>query len=169
MPAFIEGMRQDSLEIEAIANNPEPPTFANTIEALEYSGAMLDRVSDVFFNLYSADTDKDMDEIAEKVSPLLSDHSDNISMNPALFKRIKAVYDQRESLNLNQEQMRLLEKKYQNFVRSGANLSDDQKARLREINKELGLLDIKFGGNVLAETNAYQKWIDNEQDLDGLP
>ena len=90
-------------------------------------------------------------------------------MNPALFKRIKAVYDQRESLNLNQEQMRLLEKKYQNFVRSGANLSDDQKARLREINKELGLLDIKFGGNVLAETNAYQKWIDNEQDLDGLP
>ena len=110
-----------------------------------------------------------MDEIAEKVSPLLSDHSDNISMNPALFKRIKAVYDQRESLNLNQEQMRLLEKKYQNFVRSGANLSDDQKARLREINKELGLLDIKFGGNVLAETNAYQKWIDNEQDLDGLP
>ena len=169
MPAFIEGMRQDSLEIEAITNNPEPPTFANTIEALEYSGAMLDRVSDVFFNLYSADTDKDMDEIAEKVSPLLSDHSDNISMNPALFKRIKAVYDQRESLNLNQEQMRLLEKKYQNFVRSGANLSDDQKARLREINKELGLLDIKFGGNVLAETNAYQKWIDNEQDLDGLP
>ena len=169
MPAFIEGMRQDSLEIEAIANNPEPPTFANTIEALEYSGAMLDRVSDVFFNLYSADTDKDMDEIAEKVSPLLSDHSDNISMNPALFKRIKAVYDQRESLNLNQEQMRLLEKKYQNFVRSGANLSDDQKARLREINKELGLLDIKFGGNVLVETNAYQKWIDNEQDLDGLP
>ncbi len=169
MPAFIEGVRQDSLEIEAIANNPEPPTFANTIEALEYSGAMLDRVSDVFFNLYSADTDKDMDEIAEKVSPLLSDHSDNISMNPALFKRIKAVYDQRESLNLNQEQMRLLEKKYQNFVRSGANLSDDQKARLREINKELGLLDIKFGGNVLAETNAYQKWIDNEQDLDGLP
>ena len=169
MPAFIEGMRQDSLEIEAIANNPEPPTFANTIEALEYSGAMLDRVSDLFFNLYSADTDKDMDEIAEKVSPLLSDHSDNISMNPVLFKRIKAVYDQRESLNLNQEQMRLLEKKYQNFVRSGANLSDDQKARLREINKELGLLDIKFGGNVLAETNAYQKWIDNEQDLDGLP
>ena len=169
MPAFIEGMRQDSLEIEAIANNPEPPTFANTIEALEYSGAMLDRVSDVFFNLYSADTDKDMDEIAEKVSPLLSDHSDNISMNPALFKRIKAVYDERNSLNLNQEQMRLLEKKYQSFVRSGANLNDEQKARLREINKELGLLDIKFGGNVLAETNAYQKWIDNEQDLDGLP
>lgn len=169
MPAFIEGMRQDSLEIEAIANNPEPPTFANTIEALEYSGEMLERVSDVFFNLYSADTDKDMDAIAEKVTPLLSDHSDNICLNAALFKRIKAVYDMRDSLNLNQEQMRLLEKKYQSFVRSGANLNDDQKARLREINKELGLLDIKFGGNVLAETNAYQKWIDNEQDLDGLP
>lgn len=169
MPAFIEGMRQDSLEIEAIANNPEPPTFANTIEALEYSGEMLERVSDVFFNLYSADTDKDMDAIAEKVTPLLSDHSDNICLNAALFKRIKAVYDMRDSLNLNHEQMRLLEKKYQSFVRSGANLSDEQKARLREINKELGLLDIKFAGNVLAETNAYQKWIDNEQDLDGLP
>ncbi len=169
MPAFIEGMRQDSLEIEAIANNPEPPTFANTIEALEYSGEMLDRVSSVFFNLYSADTDKDMDAIAEKVTPLLTDHSDNIRLNAALFKRIKAVYDERNSLNLNQEQMRLLEKKYQSFVRSGANLNDEQKARLREINKELGLLDIKFGGNVLAETNAYQKWIDNEQDLDGLP
>ena len=169
MPAFIEGMRQDSLEIEAIANNPEPPTFANTIEALEYSGAMLDRVSSVFFNLYSADTNDDMDTIAEKVSPLLSDHSDNITLNAALFKRIKAVYDKRDSLNLNHEQMRLLEKRYQSFVRSGANLSDEQKARLREINKELGLLDIKFGGNVLAETNAYQKWIDNEQELDGLP
>lgn len=169
MPAFIEGMRQDSLEIEAIANNHEPPTFANTIEALEYSGAMLDRVSSVFFNLYSADTNDDMDTIAEKVSPLLSDHSDNITLNAALFKRIKAVYDKRDSLNLNHEQMRLLEKRYQSFVRSGANLSDEQKARLREINKELGLLDIKFAGNVLAETNAYQKWIDNEQDLDGLP
>lgn len=169
MPAFIEGMRQDSLEIEAIANNPEPPTFANTIEALEYSGAMLDRVSSVFFNLYSADTNDDMDTIAEKISPLLSDHSDNITLNAALFKRIKAVYDKRDSLNLNHEQMRLLEKRYQSFVRSGANLSDEQKARLREINKELSLLDIKFGGNVLAETNAYQKWIDNEQDLDGLP
>ncbi len=169
MPAFIEGMRQDSLEIEAIANNPEPPTFANTIEALEYSGAMLDRVSSVFFNLYSANTNDDMDAIAEKVSPLLSDHSDNITLNAALFKRIKAVYDKRDSLNLNHEQMRLLEKRYQSFVRSGANLSDEQKARLREINKELGLLDIKFGGNVLAETNAYQKWIDNEQELDGLP
>lgn len=169
MPAFIEGMRQDSLEIEAIANNPEPPTFANTIEALEYSGTMLDRVSSVFFNLYSADTNDDMDTIAEKVSPLLSDHSDNITLNAALFKRIKAVYDKRDSLNLNHEQMRLLEKRYQSFVRSGANLSDEQKARLREINKELSLLDIKFGGNVLAETNAYQKWIDNEQDLDGLP
>lgn len=169
MPAFIEGMKQDSLEIEAIANNPEPPTFANTIEALEYSGAMLERVSGVFFNLYSADTDSDMDAIAEKISPLLTDHSDNIRMNPVLFKRIKAIYEQRDSLNLNQEQMRLLEKKYQSFVRSGANLSDAQKERLREINKELALLDIKFASNVLAETNAYQKWIDNEQDLDGLP
>lgn len=169
MPAFIEGMKQDSLEIEAIANNPEPPTFANTIEALEYSGALLDRVSGVFFNLYSADTDSEMDAIAEKVSPMFTDHSDNIRLNPVLFNRVKTVYEQRDSLNLNQEQMRLLEEKYQSFVRSGANLSDAQKKRLREINKELSLLDIKFAGNVLAETNAYQKWVDNEQDLDGLP
>lgn len=169
MPAFIEGMRQDSLEVEAIANNPEPPTFANTIEALEYSGAMLGRVSSVFFNLYSADNDSDIDAIAEKVSPLLTDHSDNISMNPLLFKRIKTVYEQRDSLNLSSEQLRLLENMYKSFVRRGANFSDAQKERLREINKELGLLDIKFAGNVLAETNAYQKWIDNEQDLDGLP
>ena len=162
-------MKQDSLEIEAIANNPEPPTFANTIEALEYSGALLDRVSGVFFNLYSADTDSEMDAIAEKVSPMFTDHSDNIRLNPVLFNRVKTVYEQRDSLNLNQEQMRLLEEKYQSFVRSGANLSDAQKKRLREINKELSLLDIKFAGNVLAETNAYQKWVDNEQDLDGLP
>ena len=169
MPAFIEGIRQDSLEIEAIANNPEPPTFANTIEALENTGALLARVSGVFYNLQSSETNNELDEIAEKVSPLVTEHSDNIRLNAKLFARIKTVYEQRESLNLTQGEMRLLEEKYKSFVRSGANLSDDKKARLREINKELSLLDIKFSTNVLAETNAYQKWIDNEQDLDGLP
>ena len=169
MPAFVEGIRQDSLEVEAIANNPEPPTFANTIEALENTGELLSRVANVFYNLYSADTNDDLDKIAEKVSPMMTDHSDNVLLNAKLFARVKAVYDQRDSLNLTHEQMRLLEKKYKAFVRNGAELSDEQKARLREINKELALLDIKFSTNVLAETNSYQKWIDNEADLAGLP
>ena len=169
MPAFIEGIRQDSLEIEAIANNPEAPTFANTIEALENSGAVLDRVAGVFFNIYSADTNDDLDEIAEKVSPLMTEHSDNVLLNTKLFARVKEIYEQRDSLGLTHEQYRLLENKYKAFVRSGAELSDEQKTRLREINKELSLLDIKFGGNVLDETNAYQKWIENEEDLIGLP
>lgn len=169
MPAFIEGIRQDSLEIEAIANNPEAPTFANTIEALENSGAVLDRVAGVFFNIYSADTNDDLDEIAEKVSPLMTEHSDNVLLNAKLFARVKEIYEQRDSLGLTHEQYRLLENKYKAFVRSGAELSDEQKSRLREINKELSLLDIKFGGNVLDETNAYQKWIENEEDLIGLP
>ena len=169
MPAFIEGIRQDSLEIEAIANNPEAPTFANTIEALENSGAVLDRVAGVFFNIYSADTNDDLDEIAEKVSPLMTEHSDNVLLNTKLFARVKEIYEQRDSLGLTHEQYRLLENKYKAFVRSGAELSDEQKTRLREINKELSLLDIKFGGNVLDETNAYQKWIENEENLIGLP
>ena len=169
MPAFIEGMRKDSLEIEAIANNPEPPSFQNTLEAMQNTGAILRRVAGVFFNLYSADTDEEIDAIAEKVQPMMTDHSDNIMLNEALFNRVKTVYEQRNSLNLNPEQMRLLEQTYKSFVRSGAELNDAQKARLREINKELAMLDIKFASNVLAETNAYQKWIDNERDLDGLP
>ena len=169
MPAFIEGMRQDSLEIEAIVNNPEPPSFQNTLEAMQNTGAILRRVAGVFFNLYSADTAEEIDAIAEKVQPMMTDHSDNIMLNEALFNRVKTIYEQRNSLNLTPEQMRLLEQTYKSFVRSGAELNDAQKARLREINKELAMLDIKFASNVLAETNAYQKWIDNERDLDGLP
>ena len=106
MPAFVEGIRQDSLEIDAIANNPEAPTFANTIEALENTGALLSRVSNVFYNLYSADTNDDLDKIAEEVSPMITEHSDNVLLNAKLFARVKAVYEQRDSLNLTHEQMR---------------------------------------------------------------
>lgn len=169
MPAFEEGIRQDSLEIEAIADNPEKPTFQNTIEAMANTGDLLSRVSGVFYNLRSADTNDDLDTIAQKVSPMMSAHSDNIKLNGKLFQRVKAVYEMRDSIDLNDEQKRLLECTYKSFVRSGAELDDSQKARLREINKELGLLDLKFSANVLAETNSYKKWIDDESQLDGLP
>lgn len=169
MPAFEEGIRQDSLEIETIANNPEQPTFENTIEAMANTGDLLSRVSGVFYNLRSADTNDDLDTIAQKVSPMMSAHSDNIKLNGKLFQRVKAVYEMRDSIDLNDEQKRLLECTYKSFVRSGAELDDSQKARLREINKELGLLDLKFSANVLAETNSYKKWIDDESQLDGLP
>lgn len=169
MPAFEEGIRQDSAEIEAIANNPEKPTFQNTIEAMTNTGKLLNRVSGVFYNLRSADTNDDLDTIAKKISPMMSAHSDNVKLNTKLFSRIKAVYEMRDSLDLTGEQKRLLECTYKSFVRSGAELDDSQKARLREINKELGLLDLKFSANVLAEANSYKKWIDDESQLQGLP
>ncbi len=169
MPAFEEGIRQDSAEIEAIANNPEKPTFQNTIEAMTNTGKLLNRVSGVFYNLRSADTNDDLDTIAKKISPMMSAHSDNVKLNTKLFSRIKTVYEMRDSLDLTGEQKRLLECTYKSFVRSGAELDDSQKARLREINKELGLLDLKFSANVLAEANSYKKWIDDESQLQGLP
>ncbi len=169
MPAFVEGMKQQTAEIEAIAENPEEPTFANTIEAMEYSGETLNKVASVFFNLYSADTNDELEQIAVEVSPMLSEHSDNITMNEKLFVRIKTLHEKRETLGLNTEQLRLLEETYRQFIRQGADLDDEKKARLREINKELGLAELQFGQNVLAETNAYQKFVDNEADLAGLP
>ncbi len=169
MPAFEEGIRQESAEIEAIADNPEKPTFQNTIEAMANTGKLLNRVSGVFYNLRSADTNDDLDTIAQKVSPMMSAHSDNIKLNSKLFQRVKTVYEMRDSIELNDEQKRLLEYTYKSFVRNGAELGESQKARLREINTELGLLDLKFSANVLAETNSYKKWIDDESLLAGLP
>lgn len=169
MPAFTEGMKQQMAEINAIVNNADAPTFDNTIVALENSGEMLGKVSSVFFNLYDADTNDELEKIVMEISPILSEHSDNIQLNEALFARVKTVYEQRNSLNLNQEQMRLLEETYKSFIRSGANLTEEQKIRLRDINKELGLAELQFGQNVLAETNAYKKWITNEDELAGLP
>lgn len=169
MPAFIEGIKEQQSEIEKITENKEAPTFENTIEKLDFSGELLKKVSSVFFNLYSAETNEEMGKIANEISPILSEHNDNIYLNEKLFERIKTVYDNRAKLNLTEEQKRLLEKYHKNFIRSGAGLNAEQKARLREINKELGLAELAFGQNVLDETNDYQKVIENEAELAGLP
>lgn len=169
MPAFLKGMKQQKEEIEQIIANPEEASFANTVEALEYSGELLTRVSNVFFNLNSANTSDEMQKISKEVAPFLSNHTDDILLNEALFKRVKHVYDKRQELDLNAEQARLLEEQYRGFVRGGANLSPQQQTELREINKELSLLSIQFGENVLKEDNAFELVIDNEADLSGLP
>jgi len=139
-PAFIEAITWAKEEIDAIANNPETPTFENTLEALEFSGIQLDRISSAFFNLNSAETNEQIQKIAQEVSPLLSEFSNDITLNTALFERIKAVYLQKEQLRLNTEQQTLLEKRYKSFTRNGANLADEQKTRLREIDARLAQL-----------------------------
>ncbi len=157
LPAFEEGMKRQKAEIDAIVNNPEAPTFENTVLAYEYSGRLLQEVSAVFFNLSSSNTSDEMDAIEEAVTPLLSAHGDDIALNAKLFERIKAVYDQRESLGLNGEQMRLLEEQYKGFVRSGANVPADKQARFRELNEQIASLTMRFAQNVLKATNAYSK------------
>lgn len=169
VPAFEKGMQEHSNEIDAIANNPEPATFANTIDALDASGELLERVQGVFYNLLSAKTSDELQAVAKEMSPKLSKHSDDILMNKALFERIKAIYDKRASLELTGEQQTVLEKTYQDFVRNGALLDDQQQARLREINEKLSLLSLTFGENVLKEVNRFELVIDNEAELDGLP
>lgn len=169
LPAFQEGIALAKAEIDAIVNNPEAPTFENTIEAMDYSGAILDRISSIFFNLNSAETSDEMQKIAQEVSPLLSEFGNDITLNAYLFARVKAVYEQKDSLNLNTEQATLLDKKYKSFSRNGANLAEDKKSELREIDKELSKLSLQFGENVLAETNAFQLHITDEKDLSGLP
>ncbi|WP_026714672.1 M3 family metallopeptidase [Flavobacterium daejeonense] len=168
-PAFQEGIALAKAEIDAIVNNPEAPSFENTIEAMDYSGAILDRISSIFFNLNSAETNDEMQKIAQEVSPLLSEFGNDITLNADLFARVKAVYEQKGSLNLNTEQATLLDKKYKSFSRNGANLAEDKKSELREIDKELSKLSLQFGENVLAETNAFQLHITDEKDLAGLP
>lgn len=168
-PAFQKGIALAKAEIEAIVKNPEAPTFENTIEAMDYAGATLDRISSIFFNLNSAETNEEMQKIAQEISPLLSEFSNDITLNPELFARIKSVYEQKESLTLTPEQSTLLDKKYKSFSRNGANLVEDQKNQLREIDKELAKLSLQFGENVLAETNAFQMHLTDEKDLSGLP
>jgi peptidyl-dipeptidase Dcp len=168
-PAFIAGMKQQKEEIEAIVNNQDEPTFENTIVAMDNSGRTLSRVSRVFYGLRGANTNDQIRALAEELSPLLSEHSDNIYLNEELFNRIKAVHDNSANLNLSTEQNRLLDDYYKSFVRSGIMLSEDDKSRLREINKELSGLTLKFGNNLLNETNSYKLVIDNEEDLAGLP
>lgn len=156
-------------EIDNIVNNPEKPTFSNTIEALDYSGEQLDRLSSIFFNLNSAETCDEMQKIAQEVSPLLTAFSNDIALNENLFKRVKAVYDQKDTLTLTTEQATLLDKKFKGFSRNGALLNEEDKLKLREIDTELAKVKLTFGENVLAETNNYQLHITNEADLKGLP
>lgn len=168
-PAFESALKEARAEIDAICHNTEMPDFKNTIEAMEISGETLGIVSSTFFNLLHAETNDEMQNIAQVVSPLLSEFSNDIRLNPILFERIKTVYEQRENLNLTAEQNRLLEKKYKNFSRNGANLSDGDKEKLRAIDKQLSKLSLDFGQNVLAETNAYELHLTDENDLFGLP
>lgn len=171
LPAFEEAIRQNKAEIDAIVNNEDAPTFENTIVALDRSGLLLDRVTGVFFNVLEADGNDEMNAIAEQISPMLSELSDGIILNDALFQRVKAVYDEREQLGLNAEQMRLVTQTYKAFADNGANLPEDKKERLKEINQELGLLSLKFGNNVVAETNSddVKRFITDEALLAGLP
>ena len=168
-PAFIENIAKAKAEIDAIINNTDAPTFENTIEALDFSGNALDRLSSIFFNLNSAETCDEMQKIAQEVSPLLTEFSNDISLNEELFKRVKAVYDQKDTLKLTTEQATLLDKKFKGFSRNGALLNEEDKLKLREIDTELAKLKLTYGENVLAETNNYQLHITNEADLKGLP
>lgn len=168
-PAFLQAIEDAKKEIDAIVDNPEPPSFENTVAALDFAGQQLDRISSVFFNLNSAETNEEIQKIAQEVSPLLSEFSNDITLNQGLFQRIKTVYEQRDSLELDPEQNTLLEKKYKSFSRNGANLNDTDKKRLREIDAELAKLKLTFGENVLAETNKYEMLLTNEEDLKGLP
>ncbi|GAA4805666.1 M3 family metallopeptidase [Litoribaculum gwangyangense] len=169
LPAFKQAINDAKAEIDAIVNNDEVPTFKNTIEALDFSGEPLDRISSIFFNLNSAETNEEIQKIAQEVSPMLSEFSNDITLNEELFERVKAVYDAKDSLELTTEQQTLLDKKYKSFSRNGANLPVDKKLKLREIDKKLSQLKLKFGENVLAETNKFEMLITDEADLSGLP
>lgn len=168
-PAFLKAMENARKEIDQIVANPDAPSFKNTLEALDFSGQQLDRISSIFFNLNSAETNEEIQKIAQEVSPLLSEFSNDITLNEELFNRIKSVYGQRSNLPLSVEQQTLLNKRYKSFSRNGANLNSADKKRLREIDTELAQLKLKFGENVLAETNKYELHLTNEVDLSGLP
>ena len=169
LPAIKETIIGAKSEIEAITSNKDKPSFKNTIEALDFSGEQLDRITSVFFNLNSAETNDEIQKIAQEISPLLSDFSNDVALNTNLFNRVKAIYDEKESLVLSIEQNTLLEKKYKGFSRNGANLNDNDKLELREIDKKLAKLKLTFGENILEETNAFELHLTNENDLSGLP
>lgn len=169
MPAFEEGMKQNEKSIQEITGQENAPTFENTIEKLETADELLTKISSVFFNLASANTSPEIEKISQIIAPRLSQHSDDIFLNADLFKRVKTLYDDQDSLNLTQEQKRLLEKTYKAFVRSGTNLDAQQQIRMREINKQLSISTVQFGQNLLAETNKFELLVDNEPDLAGLP
>ena len=168
-PAIREGIRQHNAEIDAIINNAETPTFANTIEAYERSGKLLAHVSEVFGNLLSAETNDDMQELAKIIMPLLDEHSNDVSLNETLFNRIKFVYEHQANENLNQEQTKLLEDVYNGFVRNGANLQNEAKENYRELTRQLSLLTLQFSENNLKETNDYKLVLTDKAQLSGLP
>ncbi|WP_299115409.1 M3 family metallopeptidase [uncultured Winogradskyella sp.] len=169
LPAFKVAIAKAKAEINAIVTQTEKPTFQNTIEALDFSAEELDRISSIFFNLNSAETNDTIQKIAQEVSPLLSEFSNDITLNEGLFKRVKTVYDSKSELNLTTEQQTLLDKKYKGFSRNGANLEESQKEKLRAIDKELSQLKLKFGEHILAETNKFEMLLNDESDLSGLP
>jgi len=168
LPAIQEGMRQQMENIQAICDCKEEPTFANTIIPYEYSGELLTKVSSVFMNLAECMNSKEMEKLSDTIFPLLTRHGDDIMLNAKLFERIKTVYNNRDKENLNDEQLRLLEVIYKDFERGGANVPADKQARFREINEKLSALTLKFGNNVLAATNEYALFVNNEEDLKGL-
>lgn len=168
-PAFRKGMEEQNKLIQAIVDSKEEPNFENVIVAFDNSSPILDRVGGVFYNLTEAETTDELTALSMKLAPVMSEHNDNILLNEALFAKIKAVYQQKDSLQLTTEQRRLLEKTYKSFVRSGANLPADKQARLREINKQLSTLGIRFDKNILNENNEFKLFVDKEEDLAGLP
>ncbi len=169
IPAFKQAIEEGKAEVDAIVNSPETPSFKNTIEALEYAGETLSRISHIFYNLLEANTNEEMQNIAEEISPLTTEFAMYVRLNDILFQRIKNVYEQRESLSLNAVEMRLLEKTYEGFARNGANLSPENKETYSKYMEELSLLSLQFGKNVLAATNAFNLHISDENDLAGLP
>ena len=169
LPAFEQAIKEGKHEIDAIVNNPDAPTFHNTVEALEYAGGAVNRVADIFYNILEADTDDELQEIAEKVSPMLTEYSMYVSLNEKLFQRVKAVYEQRDTLNLDADQQMLLKNQYKGFERSGANLSPADKKLYSEYEEQLSLLTLQYGKNLLASTNAFSMTLTTEADLAGLP
>ena len=168
-PAFMAALEEARKEITEITQDENPPNFANTVEALEFCGQHLDRISSVFFNLNAANTTETLQALAQEISPLLTEFSNDITLNTDLYERVKVVYDSREQMELNQEQLTLLEKKFKHFTRNGANLSEEKKKRLREIDSALATKKLSFGENVLAETNKYELHLQESSQLEGLP
>lgn len=168
-PAIMKGIEEEDEVIDTIVNNPDTPTFENTIEALENSGELLSKVTEVFFNLLSAETTDEMDELAQKLSPILSEHGNNITLNEKLFERVKAVYENVDKNSLTKEQQRLLQDSYDSFVRNGANLNEEDKQKYRQLTSELGVLSLQFSQNKLKDLNAFMLHITDEAELEGLP
>ena len=169
MPAYLKAFEEQKQEIKAIINNPGKPDFENTIKPYIYSGELLTKVNRVFSGLNSANTNDTLQEINKEVAPLLSKHNDDISLNDSLFQRVKLVFENKDKFNLTKEELKILDDTYKDFVRSGAALSPENKEKLRKINEELSVLSVRFGQNLLAETNDFKLILDKEEDLSGLP